>query len=842
MHSTSLPPTLTASRGLTDRLTRGLRTIGDRTAVFSGDLAVSGDDLYRRAAHLAVRLNEVGDGPVAVLSDNSPRSVNALLGVLLSGRPAVLLDVAQPAERLQRIAVDSGATTLIGPPHASDELSTGLAMIDDEKIAAQADTAATPELADIDANEPAVIVYTSGSTGTPKGVVLSHGAVANGARLSQEQFGLSTTDRVALVAPLAFALGLEIAIMALCAGSALYVQDPRTNGIHAMADGLRSAQVTTLHLTPSLLRALIDSGPGPLPGVRLFTTAGEPAQGADINAARGVLPRADYVNYLGSSETGHLAFFRIRSGQRVPDGQLPAGLPADGKRIRLLGEDGAEVPAGTPGEIEIVSRDLALGYWRSPRKTAERFTVLNSGETAYRPHDRGVFDSDGMLHVLGRSDDALKIGGYLVEPAEVEGALRRIPEVVEATVVAHRTGTDPARLVAYVVPDPDRRVPSSAAIRSQLRATLPSWMAPTHIVMLAELPRNERGKIDRTRLPEPPTRNVPGRATTGWEQAVGVEWAATLGLEYVGPEEQFVELGGDSLAVEEMLQRVEDQLGIRLASGDLTAAPTLREFAEVVSKARTRRPRRNRHSTWARLTSGTRTGTPVFCFAGAGGTIGAFTGLAAKISPRSSVIAFQVNGLENVGLPDWSVVRTARRYVRTIETMLAPNQRAVLVGHSLGGLFALEVGRLLTERGFPRPHIVILDTVLPPAAVRAAGSTVPSIRIPDGKPQTRRELWRTRGRLLGAGLVNYDRDTRDDVFFQHGLRLMEHYRPKPWPGSIDIVLTRENIDDRSWWRSMTTHPVTPIELNCNHAAVLRSPYFDEIAELINSAAEADANS
>lgn len=158
----------------------------------------------------------------------------------------------------------------------------------------------------------------------------------------------------------------------------------------------------------------------------------------------------------------------------------------------------------------------------------------------------------------------------------------------------------------------------------------------------------------------------------------------------------------------------------------------------------------------------------------------------------------------------------------------------MLVGHSLGGLFALEVAHLLRARGHQVPLLVMLDTVLPGHLARAAGDEVPRIRIPGAVGQTRGELWRTRLRLLGAGWYPFASATRDDVFFQHGLRITERHRPQPWDGPAEVFLTAENIDGRDWWQQVLTGARGMHELPCTHLAVIKQPWIGQVADRINA--------
>jgi thioesterase domain-containing protein/acyl carrier protein len=549
---------------------------------------------------------------------------------------------------------------------------------------------------------------------------------------------------------------------------------------------------------------------------------------------------------------------------------LPAGRPAAGKEVLLSDELGAPVPVGSTGDLTVVSRYLSAGYWRPTPEAAARFSLLPDGRTAYRTGDLGRIDADGNLVLLGRRDAAVKIRGYLVEPSEVEAALLALDDVADAVVTAISQPPAPNRLVAYVVPNASGATLSAAAIRRLLRAKLPAWMVPTTIVGLPALPRNERGKVDRAALPPPPAGPKPSAPPRSqWELVVADLWTKVLNLDEVGVEDDFMELGGDSLAAEELLSAVLDKLGVVVPSSVFVDAPTLGEFAARVAHAPRAVPA---HPTVVSLrTTGSR--PPLFCFAGAGGLGLGFVPLARQLGEDQPVYAFQAHGLERRGIPDWTVERTARRHLQMIR-VLRPHGPYLLAGHSLGGLIAMEIAHQLAEAGEQVGLLVLLDTYLPtttkdgtsaaptanPAtsgpraalttATNGTGTGVGSTstsqlanrfyseRLRNAIPTQVRAFLPERlprlttfvkaAQLPLAGLVRYPGLVQFDVFFNHGRLLERFYRARPWAGRTLVYRAQDNPDDdRAWSSLLPDYEVH--DLACEHFSVLREPHVKTIA-------------
>ncbi|MFT3659824.1 MAG: AMP-binding protein [Gordonia sp. (in: high G+C Gram-positive bacteria)] len=800
---------------------------GDAVAVATPDETISFAEAGTRSAErgraIAAAVAEPGR-PVAVETESDVDSALALLSVLCSGHPVIALDPFLPEERRAHILALSGARHLT--PQQIRELPAS-----DRPVAEPAP------------DDPAVVVFTSGSTGRPKGVVHGQRSWVNQARDGREVLGLGPDDRAAVLLPLSFGAGFDGLLMPLLNGAGLLLWDVRHRGTAGLREWLDAESATTAHCTPSLLRSwLADSDVAAVESLRLLTTCGEPVHASDVALLRStLLPRGVFCSWSGSSEAGNLAFNPYPPERALPDGAIPVGAPSADKHVRILDEDGVDVPPGDAGEVVIESSHLALGYHDDPESTARRFVPLEDGRTALRTGDLGRFDAAGQLHLLGRRDDAVKIRGYLVEPLEVEAALRALPWTVDAVV----TGDAAAGvLTAHVAVDRSRWSPSPAEIRTALGRTLAPWMVPSQVVVLDELPRTERGKVDRAALPPPPERAPePVRGPT--EAALKAVWCTVLGLDDVGRNEDFVELGGDSLAAATMLGELRDRWLVDISSAEFANDPTIAALGLLLDDAHRDR-RSSATGSLTRLRPGD--GTPLFLYAGAGSPAASLLPLVRALGGDEPVYGLQAHGLETRGRADRSVRAAARRAVRDL-TAVAPHGPYRLAGYSFGAFVMLEAATLLRERAERVECVVLLDPRFETdAPVREAlpdrGGVVPG----DPGPPTEEPrqalaarlavLWNRvamRALVATAGLWRLPTTLQWTVFWDLGRVLLRKHRPTPYAGPVTLVRASDNDDDPARWAPIATGDLTVAEVPGDHHSMMRDPHVAATAARLRTA-------
>ncbi|MGE2834432.1 AMP-binding protein [Mycobacterium sp. SMC-4] len=799
----------------------------DVGSVTYGDLDAAAADWAR-----ALRARPRPDAPVVLIGNLSPDTAAVILGSFAAGAPLVPLDTGLPQDRMLRIVdalVEQGYpidTVVVG-----DVAATPVTDLLDHCTVWPAGhrpsvdpAAALPPLPEV--KTVTSIQFTSGSSGEPKAVLHTHGTWLSDWILHRDRFGITEGRKVALCMPVSFAAGLNVAVGALLSGAEIVAVDPRTHTPEGMLD--RLAQVDIVMCTPSLLQSLGESADGRrIEAVERIVTTGEPVYSSVFRDARVLAPGAVLTNWAGSSETLGIAHYDIWPDDDIPTGVIPAGVAVPHKLLAI----------DDHGRLTVTSRHLAAGYLK-PDSASTVFVENSDGTTTFVTNDRARITADGVLVVLGRMDAAVKIRGYLVEPAEVEAALLDCPGIREALVLADHSEDTPT-LTAYVTPTPGVRTPAIAEVRAQLHTRLPAWMVPAHVVMLESLPRNERGKVDRRALPAP-VRGPIEPPAPGLESQIATTWAQILRLDAVGRTENFYALGGDSLNVQQMVTAVAAAHGVALTPSDLASAPTVAQFTAVVEarrggQARTD-DRRLAPTTVLLRAPGEDTRETLFCFAGAGASALSFVPLADRLPTDTAVVTFQPHGLENRAFPDWTVGRAGRRYVKDL-LEIQPAGPYTLVGHSLGAFIAIDVAHRLTALGHDVALVAMLDPFLPPRTVRAARATVPDVAstLLAQQPADRTTLWRNRLHLPLAGILGGTVEQRVDAMREVGVRVGRLHRPRRYDGRTLLVLSEFNLDDVRAWPEVLTGDLQIERVRCDHDSIIREPHVARVAELLEAA-------
>jgi amino acid adenylation domain-containing protein len=548
----------------------------DKIAVEGEDGSITYAELDRRASVLAARLATLGIGRGALVGLCVPRSARLMvgvLGILKTGAAYVPIDPGYPADRIAFMLEDAGAAVIVTDGVVADGLPAGAARV----LLDGPD----PAVADLDvsgAGEPddvAYVIYTSGSTGRPKGVRVPHRAVVNLLSEMRERPGLADGGVVVNVTTFAFDLSVPDLYLPLVVGAKLVVAPADVAAdAERLAKLLDEADPTLVQATPTTWRMLVDAGwEG---SARLRIACGGEAVPADLVEALRARSESSWHMY-GPTETTVWSSI-VEFGPT--DGPPPIGGPIVNTRFAVVDRRNRIVPSGVPGELVIGGAGVALGYHERPELTIERFVddPTRPGSVAYRTGDIVRRRRDGTLEFVGRADDQVKLRGFRVELGEIETVICRHPSIAQAVVAKRDDPVTGPRLVAYIVargasPDP-------SGLREHLRETLPEHMVPAAFVVLDELPRTSNGKVDRAALASilgetlTASRAFVAPRTPVEEVLAGI-WCEVLGLAQAGVNDDFFELGGNSLLLARMNARLAGTLGVRLPLRRLFEVHTL---------------------------------------------------------------------------------------------------------------------------------------------------------------------------------------------------------------------------------------------------------------------------
>jgi aspartate racemase len=573
----------------------------DHVALVFGQGQVTYGELNARANQLAHHLRTIGVGPevkVGICIERSVEMIVSLLAILKAGGAYVPLDPDYPSRRLEFMSEDSGASILIASQRTADlflDFDGDLVFVDQdaEQIAASSSDNLGLETA---ADGLAYVMYTSGSTGTPKGVEVVHRGVI---RLvcNTDYVELGPEQVVLQFAPLSFDASTFEIWGPLLNGGRLAIFPPGLPSIDELGRFIRDHHVNTLWLTAGLFHQMVDFGLEYLHGVRQLLAGGDVVSPAHAKKALEALADCRLINGYGPTENTTFTCCHVMHSPADVGSTVSIGRPIANTRVYVLDRYGKPVPVGVPGELYAAGDGLARGYLNGPQLTQERFLpdpFVEDGEARmYGTGDLVRWRSDGSLMFLGRRDHQVKIRGFRIELGEIESALTGHNAVRSAVVVARKDHDDEQRLVAYVAPSADPP-PSVDELRGFLKKRVPSYMIPSAVVILDELPLTANGKIDRSALPSVARSRSTMQAEyaaprTPIEKAMAAIWAEVLGLDRVGIHDNFFDLGGASIKSLRIVAKAQEA-GLTLDPSVLSPEllfehPTVAEVAALIESA-----------------------------------------------------------------------------------------------------------------------------------------------------------------------------------------------------------------------------------------------------------------
>ncbi|MFD6395686.1 non-ribosomal peptide synthase/polyketide synthase [Nocardia sp. NPDC060249] len=814
----------------------------DAVALIDGDIVLTYAEFAARVNRLARHLIEHGVGPDHAVAVGVRRSAELLVGVyavLAAGGTYVPIDPDHPDERITRILrIAQPVCVLTTSGDATDLPLRGHDVITLDTV----DLAGLPlgPIAGAERVSPllpehtAYVIFTSGSTGLPKGVGVPHRAIVHQLDWLAQQFGFTAGDAVLHKTPITFDASVWELLLPQRVGARTVIARPGGHGDPAyLAALITEHHIDTAQFAPTLLAAYLAhvreaaaAGDSVTRGTLRRVFAGGEALPAALAQQVRALTGAQVVNLYGPTETTvQVSAHRVTEDDVVT---VPIGAPVWNTGLYVLDARLRPVPPGVTGELYVGGAQLAHGYIGAAELTAERFVPDPfgvSGARMYRTGDLVRLRGSGTpaLEYVGRADLQVKLNGQRIELGEVEAALQRRPGVAQAAAaVVSGAGAD--RLVAYVVAARNQEsggapavgtgpgagmgavaddivtrgssVFDAAMLRAALAAELPGYLVPAVVLELDALPVNTSGKLDRGALPRPELRQATYRAPiTETEQRVASAFARVLGLDRIGMDDNFFDLGGNSLTAVQLSSRLSEALGSAVPVAWFFTDPTP---AVVVERLRAEDDAGDdAFAVLLPLRAGG-TGAPLFCIHPVGGVSWSFAGLTRHLDPQRPIYGLQSPALTaDEPLPatidDW-----ARRYIAAIREV-QPQGPYHLLGWSLGGLLAHAVATGLQADGEQVARLAMMDSWLGDGPEQ---TTMPTVGDLLGGLAGDDLAFDTDGLAaaaagIGGPLAALDRDrvTRIIDAATASMRMVDDYRPRRFDG--DLVYFAATVDDPS---------------------------------------------
>ncbi|MEM9360568.1 MAG: AMP-binding protein, partial [Pseudomonadota bacterium] len=535
---------------------------------------------------------------------------------------------------------------------------------------------------------------TSGSTGIPKMLPRTRRDMEYFIDLACELQELKPSDTTALLGNLwnpTLFTGLNVGAKTVC------FDVPRW-GAGGLAEKMRDEHVTTAMMYPALFRELMATQT-PLPDLRCIILIGEALTQDDAEAhARVCAPDAELINIYGSMEFPYLLQWRRRAADAIDFATMPMGREVVPGELHLINEHGEPAKDGAVGEIEITSHHVPTMYLDNPELTEERFRALPDGRTALRMGDFAYRDYAGIYHSMGRRDQQTKIRGYNVRPTDVEMIIKREHGILDCAVTTATTAQGIRKLVCFYSGSANDK-----ALRKTLNQRLPNYMVPSIWRQLELLPKTPSGKLKRDALPDPFAVETGGNKCATYsatESKIAKLFTEILDRNDIAPDDDFFDLGGDSLQAMRLVMQTEKIFGRRPPFETLMLnGATIEDLARFFESERTQHP--------SVLREGMNGPTFVVTHT-QDGNLSMYLPLTQSLDPRFRVVG--ANGREITGRKQAASMREmAQHSLDVLGDEVAPGKQIALVGFSYGGPIAVEMARILSERDGTTPPLILLD-------------------------------------------------------------------------------------------------------------------------------------
>ncbi|MES2703277.1 MAG: amino acid adenylation domain-containing protein [Bacteroidota bacterium] len=716
-----------ADKTIFDAFERQAAACPENVALYMGDRSMSYGELNKKANQLAHHLIAAGvrmQDNVALLTHRNFEMIIGMLAIVKCGAAYVPVTPDTPKDRQQYIIKQSAVKYILANiDHELADSSAGVKAVDLRTINCEALPATNPALT-IDSRTLAYTIYTSGSTGVPKGVMIEHHSAVNLIAWVNSEFNVTAKDRLLFITSMGFDLSVYDIFGMLAAGGALVIaQKEEVPNIAKVTELLQRFEITFWDSVPSTMDYLTDRLATTNPeyvqtSLRVVFMSGDWIPVPLPEKIRNHFPNANVISLGGATEgTVWSNYYPI--GQVQQDWKsIPYGRPITNNSFYILNEQLQPVPTGVIGELFIGGVGVARGYANDTAKTNYSFLpdpfYSHWGGRMYRTGDLGRMLPGGIMEFVGRKDSQIKIRGHRVELGEIEAVIRQCQSVATAIVLL---SADKKQLVSYVVPG---KYYDRDTVIAHMKKKLPEYMLPGKWVELDRIPLTSNGKTDTKALLNMDADEQPKSEYTApkneLEKTIQVVWQEVLAEPRIGVNDNFFDLGGQSLLAVELITLVEKAIERTLPVNIIYKCPTIARLAAFIQE---HKPEKEYRSLVTVKATGNK--TPVYIVHGDGLSISNFHNLADHVDADQPVFSLQPLGLHGTEEPLTNISDIADHYISEIIEH-NPTGPYALGGYSFGGYVAIEMKKKLEARGMKVKMLAIFDTNAENAVYKKGGA------------------------------------------------------------------------------------------------------------------------
>ena len=557
----------------------------DAIAIKLGEATLSYGELARKSNQIANYLKEQNYGQgsyMGVWAERRIETIINIVAILKAGYAYVPVNPEHPQERIDYILEHSQIKVLLYPD-----------LYENENLSSYEGEAIVDAFKDYQQDNPkdiAYAIYTSGSTGQPKGVVITHEAVVNTLLDINDKFKVNREDKIIGLSSMCFDLSVYDIFGALISGARL-VMIPDLLDMDNIHQVLKEEKITIWNSVPAIMDMYIESTAHKelfkhsQESLRIVMLSGDWIPLMLPSKIKTRMPGTEIISLGGATEGSIWSIYYPMNEIKPEWKSIPYGYPLRNQKIYVLDGFGEECPVGVPGELHIGGKGVALGYLGDEEKTQAAFINHRLGYL-YKTGDYGVMRPEGYIEFLGRRDSQVKIRGHRIELGEIEHYLNKIPEIRQSVVADYKDAQGEKHLCGYIVAD---KAMELTEILEQLGKNLPDYMIPAQLVQLDEIPLSSNGKVDRSLLPEPGSCEDSKRESeyeapkSQTEKLVVEAFEYVLGMERVGVNDNFFDLGGDSIKAIRILNKIREA-GYDGSMRNLLMERTPKQIARSLSK------------------------------------------------------------------------------------------------------------------------------------------------------------------------------------------------------------------------------------------------------------------